>query len=131
MADYAVSNPIEPRAEGNDVLVPHVLVEAIDNFNPNKPVYAATDANGWLVLGKSKANSAILDHTQMKREGNVWRATGMKNMRFHPAQLRDASLSNPFVSTNVSWAKIENVYSNWSERWFVDTSGSGPCLLVK
>jgi hypothetical protein len=133
LQNYATENPppFEPEAEGNDVLVPHILIEAIEGFNPSLPVYAASDNNGWLVLGKSRANAAALARTEMKREGLAWRAKGMRSVRFHPAQLKNLSLPNPFTGSNILWAKIENVYFNWSERWFVDTSGSGPCLLVK
>lgn len=130
---YAAENPppIDPQAEGADVLVPQILVDAIEGFAIDRPVYAATDDNGWLVLGGSKANAAILARTEMKREGLFWRAKGMRGVRFHPAQLKNVTLANPFTGSNVSWAKIENVYANWSERSFVDTSGSGPSLLVR
>lgn len=129
---YATENPppIDPQTEGADVLVPQILVDAIEGFTPDRPVYAATDANGWLVQGSSKANAAILARTEMKREGLFWRAKGMRGVRFHPAQLKNAALPKPFTGNNISWAKIENVYANWNERSFVDSSGS-PCLLVK
>ncbi len=65
----------------------------------------------------------------MKREGNVWRASGMVNTRFHPAQLFNDKRSDPFTGNNIAWAKIENVYR--LNEPFVDMSGSGPSLLVR
>lgn len=115
-----------PMVDGNDVLVPDQLIQAIPGYSPEAVVYAATDINGWFVRG-SKFNSAkVLAATTMSREGEgdgaVWRAKGMKGRRFHPVQLDE--------SGRPKWALIEEVYELASE--FVDTSNKeGPCLLVK
>ena len=131
---YSTENPppIEPFVDGSDVLLPHFLIEAIEEFDPNKPVYAASEKNGWLVSGASRANIATQVRTEIKQEGYVWRVKDMKGARFHPAQIKNAALKNPFTQSNIAWARIESVYPNWSEKLFVDSSsGSGPCLLVK
>lgn len=120
---------IYPKKDGSDVITPHLLVREIPGFDNSKPVYAACDINGWLVSGKRKANSTNLRLTTMKREGDIWKAYGMVNKRFHPAQLISPDLENPFRSDNIAWAKIENVYT-LSES-FVDMSGLGPSIIVK
>lgn len=120
---------IWPAKDGEDVIVPHLLINAIPGFDEKKPVYAANDINGWLVLGKNKANTEALRLTTMKRERGAWRAYGMVGKRFHPAQLIDTDLADPFTSNNIAWAKIENIY-RLSEP-FVDMTGSGPSLLVR
>ena len=120
-----------PRADGNDdVVVPDQLIQAIPGYDSKKPVYAATDVNGWFVRGSKFTSAKILDATKMAREGegtNVfWRVKGLKALskdrRFHPVQLDE--------SGKPKWALIEEVYPLESE--FVDTSNKeGPCLLVK
>jgi hypothetical protein len=119
-----------PVADGNDVLVPHLLIEAIKGgFDQQKPVYAATDLNGWLRSGKQKATPEALRLTTMVRDGSVWRARDMTEKRFHPAQLFDPALEDPFYLANVAWAQIENVYN--LEDPFVDMSSGSPCLKVR
>ena len=120
---------IYPVRDKKDVIVPSLLINAIPGFDHNKPVYAASNINGWLVSGKNKANTETLQLTTMKNEGGNWKAYGMAEKRFHPAQLINPDLPNPFIGNNIAWAKIENVYE-LSEP-FVDMSGSGPCLLVR
>jgi hypothetical protein len=120
---------IYPVRNGDDVLVPQLLINAIPMFDDQKTVYAANDINGWLVSGRKVANPEALRLTTMKKEGNNWRAYKMAGKRFHPAQLMNTDLPDPFTPTNVGWAKIENVYKLSDP--FVDLSGSGPCLLVK
>lgn len=53
----------------------------------------------------------------------------MAGKRFHPSQLINTELADPFTGNNIGWAKIEDVYK--LSDTFVDMSGSGPCLLVK
>ncbi len=120
---------IYPQRDGNDVIVPQLLINAIPMFDDQRQVYAASEINGWLISGRQFTNPEALRLTTMKKEGNNWRAYNMAGKRFHPAQLINPNLPDPFTSKNIGWAKIENVY-NLSEP-FVDLSGSGPCLLVK
>ena len=120
---------IYPVRDGKDIIVPSLLINAIHGFDHKKPVYAANDINGWLVSGKRKANAETLRLTTMKNEGSTWKAYGMAGKRFHPAQLINPDLPDPFRGNNIAWAKIENIY-DLSET-FVDMSGSGPCLLVR
>lgn len=112
-----------PRADGNDdVVVPDQLIQAIPGYDSKKPVYAATDVNGWFVRGSKFTSVKTLEATQIKKEGDVWRAIGMRGKRFHPVQL--GSDGKP------QWALIEEVYPMESD--FVDISNKeGPCLLVK
>jgi len=119
----------KPKRDGTDVLVPDLLVRAIPRYDKDKPVYAATDLNGWLVSGRSKASDEALRLTRMTREGHVWRARSMVGKRFHPSQLYDVRLDEPFTARNVAWARIESVYLLSAE--FVDTSSGSPCLLLK
>jgi hypothetical protein len=118
-----------PCVDGKDVLVPHLLITKIPDFDEKKPVYAAHDLNGWLVSGKGKANAEALRLTQMTHEGNVWKARGMARERFHPAQLKNPTLNQPFFGGNIGWAVIESLYK--TDDPFVDMSSGSPCLLVK
>lgn len=116
-----------PRVDGNDVLVPDRLIRAIPGFSPDKPVYAATDVNGWFVRGDEWATEDSKKDTLMQKEGGYWRARGLKGERFHPVQL--GSNGEP------KWAKIEKVYPLWNKKGdtkpFIDMSEGEPCLLVK
>ena len=120
---------IYPVRDGNDVIVPKLLINAIPGFDHTKPVYAASNINGWLVSGKSNTNTEALRLTTMKKEGSTWRAYGMAEKRFHPAQLINSDLPDPFIGNNIAWAKIENVYKLSDS--FVDMSGSGPSIRVE
>jgi len=111
---------LSPTVDGADVLVPDLLIKEIPGYDSTKPVYAATDINGWFVRGASWATEERKKATQMTKEGDCWRAKGLKGIRFHPVQLD--SNGKP------AWAKIENLYPLDSS--FVDNSGSGPCLRV-
>ena len=105
-----------PKIDGNDVLVPNRLIQKIPGFSPDKPVYAACDINHW--FQQAAADPSV---TQMRREGDWWRARGLAGQRFHPVQLDGKG--KPI------WAKIELVYPLDSK--FVDVSGPGPCLLLQ
>ena len=111
---------LAPVADGFDVLAPDILIKEIPNYNPEKPVYAATDVNGWFVRGPGWATEERKKATQLIKEGDCWRAKGLKGIRFHPVQLDD--------NGKPQWARIENVFPIDSS--FVDTSGDGPCLKV-
>ena len=54
-----------PVIDGYDVLVPDLLIQEIPNYDPQKPVYAATDINGWFVRGDSWATAARKKQTEM------------------------------------------------------------------
>ncbi|MFH1427343.1 MAG: hypothetical protein ABIG60_02335 [Patescibacteria group bacterium] len=112
-----------PYVDGDDVLVPHIVIMAIPGFlqNPDQRVFAAYQLNGWYVGGIPE----IVDPGGMVREGAFWRAKGLKGLRFHPVQLDG---SNP-----PKWAKLEYVYDlrEGREPEFIDRTGDGPCLLVK
>ena len=106
-----------------------MLVEAIKGgFDQQKPVYAATDLNGWLIRGKQKATVEALKLTAMVRKGSVWKARDMAEKRFHPVQLYDPGLRDPFTLHNIAWAEIEKVYD--LDDPFVDMSSGSPCLKV-
>lgn len=115
---YACS--LYPAVDGYDVLVPDLLIKEIPNFDPKKPVYAATDINGWFVRGAGWATEERKKATQMIKEGDCWRGKGLKSKRFHPVQLNE--------NGKPEWAKIENLYPLYSS--FIDNSGTGPCLKV-
>jgi len=122
LLSWAISTfagPLYPVADGYDVLVPHIVIEAIPGYDANKPVYAATDINGWFVRSGWATNERK-NQTKMTREGDCWRAKGMKGARFHPVQLSE--IGEP------SWARLENVFPLDSP--FIDNSGTGPCLKV-
>jgi len=130
------NNPIYPKLHGDDVLIPHFLIENIKRnenninyvFDPNKPVYSAYDFNGWLISGNSARIK--LKYSIITKEGDYWRAKYMKNKRFHPVQIIDTTLDNPFFEANIAWAKIENYGSNWNNFLFVDMSERSPCLCL-
>jgi len=110
---------LQPRADGNNVLVPDMLVKAIPGFDATKPVYAACDVNRWFSGGAVTDNLKIA--TKMQKIGDNWVATGLTGYRFHPVQLgKDGK---------PKWAKVENLYPLNSA--FVDMSTGSPCLLVK
>ena len=112
---------ISPTSDGNDVLVPDLLIKEIPNYDASMPVYAATDVNGWFSRGSGWATDERKKATQMIQEGNCWRAKGLKGTRFHPVQLD--SNGDP------KWAVIENLYPLDSE--FIDNTGEGPSLKIK
>jgi len=116
-----------PRIDGNDVLVPDRLIKAIPGFSADKPVYAATDINGWFVRGEEWATEEAKKDTLMIKQGDFWRARGLKGERFHPVQLNG--------NGEPKWAKIEKVYPLWNSKGvtkaFIDLSEGSPCLLVK
>lgn len=61
---------IYPVRDGDDVMVPHLLISAIPGFDEKKPVYAANDINGWLVSGKEqgKCRSPATDNHEKGRQ---------------------------------------------------------------
>lgn len=120
---------IYPKCRGNDVLIPHRLILQIPNFDESKPVYAATHMNGWLRFGKEKASEEVLKITTMIREGNFWVARNMANVRFHPAQLLNQNLTQPYTLKNIGWAQVENIYDLTES--FVDMSSGSPTILVE
>ena len=108
----AMAGALFPKVDGDDVLVPQRVINAIPGYVYDQPVYAAHDANRW-----APSNG----EDQMVQEGEYWRASGVAGYRFHPVQLN--------AEAKPVWSKIEVVYP--LEMEFVDTSGTGPCLLVK
>jgi hypothetical protein len=58
-----------PTLDGDDVLVPNKLIEAIPDFDSSKPVYAACDKNGWFVRGPGIASENAKKATKMKKKG--------------------------------------------------------------
>jgi hypothetical protein len=109
-----------PKLNGADVLIPKEVIGAIPGFNPDKPVYAACDENGWFSI-KGKITDTSKERTRMVNEGAYWRARNMANKRFHPVQLS--------TDGNPTWALLETVYKLTEP--CIDTSGSGPCFLIK
>jgi len=130
------NNPIYPKLDGNDVLVPNFLIENIEKhrghvdyvYDQGKAVYSAYDFNGWLVSGNSARNK--LKYSTLTKEGEYWRAKDLKNKRFHPVQIIDETLQDPFFEANIAWALIENYGGSWSKLSFVDTSEGSPCLCL-
>lgn len=118
---FSLACSLYPVADGYDVLVPDLLIKEIPNYDSAKPVYAATNVNGWFVRGDSWATEERKKATRMIKEGSCWRAPGLKGERFHPVQLNE--------NNDPEWARIENLYPLDSS--FVDTSNpKGPCLKV-
>jgi len=121
---WAGGGIVYPTVQGNDVLIPDILIKAIPGFDPSKPVYAATDINGWLSRDGEKGgkwgDKERLEMTRINMEDGVWVAKGLKGQRFHPAQKTDKG---------VAWAKIEEVYDLNAP--YVDMSKGTPCLKVK
>jgi len=122
---------IYPKCRGNDVLIPHILILKIPNFDEAKPVYAATHMNGWLRFGKGKASEEILKATTMIREDDFWVARNMKKVRFHPVQLLNPNLPQPYTIKNIGWAKVESLYEDYTTLPFIDMSSGSPTILVK
>lgn len=120
IATLSFSGNPYPVTDGDDVIVPDLLIKEIPSYDPKKPVFAATDVNGWFVR-PGWATEDRKKETQMVKGDTGWRAKGLKGVRFHPVQL-DAK-GRP------QWARIENLYPLDSS--FVDNSNpNGPCLKV-
>lgn len=98
------------------MLVADRLIKTIPSFEDGKPVYAAGDNNGWLLMGSLAPSPA----SEMTKEGECWRAAGLRDVRFAPVQFSPEGKPN--------WAKIEYLYP--LDSCFVDTSGTGPSLKV-
>lgn len=112
---------LKPRTDGNDVIVPDMVIQAIPNYDPDKPVYAAHDINAWLT--KEDIPEQIREATEMKkRDDGSWVAEDMKGEIFHPTQVQDGEAVP---------AKLEDVYMNVEEFDFIDWSGAGPSLKVE
>ncbi len=109
-----------PKVDGDDVLVPDMVVEAIPGYDSEKPVYAAHDINGWLL---SDVPDQIMEATEMVKTENGWVAKGMKGEIFHPAQIGEDG--------QPKWAKLERVYRNLDEFDFIDRSGTGPSIKIE
>jgi len=127
-----------PKREGNDVLVPLIILQAIPDFNKTKTVYAATYKNNWLNISNPEAQSDFLESSILKREGNVWRAIGLAGTRFHPVQLKNPNLkTNKFKPGNLSWLRIEDLPRVYGVTWerfsreFIDSNPPGPCFLIR
>lgn len=107
-----------PQRDGNDVLVPLIILQAIPDFDETKTVYAATSKNNWLNISNPENKSDILETSILKREGNVWRAIGLAGTRFHPLQLRNSNLTNnKFKPSNFSWLRIEDLPRVYGDTW--------------
>ena len=119
LATAGWAGTLYPKAVGDDAVVPNLLIKAIPSLDKS-PVYAACDANGWLV-NSAAVSDEIKKATQMSNNGDGWVAFGLVGHRFHPVQLDKEG--------KPKWAKIESVYPLNSK--FVDTSTGSPCLLVK
>lgn len=111
-------------ASAGDVTVPHALIKTIPGYDHAKPVYAASDDNGWFVSGPDFATNKAKRAAEMKKIGDKWTAPGVLGKRFHPVQL--AADGKP------QWAKIEEVY-DLKKSPYVDLSAgeNKPCLLIK
>lgn len=121
-ASAAMANSgLVPRTDGNDVLVPNMVIEAIPNYNPGEPVYAACDLNGWL-QSPGEIPDQIMNATKMQKTEDGWVAQDMKGVVFHPTQVQGGQ---PVP------AKLEEVYIHIKEFDFIDWSGKGPSLKVE
>lgn len=102
-ASVATAGSLTPKADGNgNVIVPDLLIQQIPNFSADKPVYAATHINGWLVREGKWSSDKRLQATKMKQnEDGDWVAEDMAGTRFIPAQMG---------SDGPNFAKIENLY---------------------
>lgn len=127
-----------PQREGNDVLMPLIILQAIPGFDETKNVYVATYNNNWLNITNLEIQSDVLEASILKREGNVWRVMGLAGTRFHPVQLKNSNLTtNMFKPDNLSWLRIEDLPRVYGVTWnkfsteFIDPNPPGPCFLIR
>ncbi|MCK4539598.1 hypothetical protein KAU09_00410 [Candidatus Parcubacteria bacterium] len=96
-----------PTASGNDVIVPHTLIETIDGWEEGEVQCAFHD----LVGAKSRV--------PMNRRGNNWIIIGGHGADIHPVVVIDGK---------DNWTKLENLWSMTSD--FVKYRDAGPCIHV-
>jgi|GEM_PF-1757928 len=114
--------PVNPTADGYDVIIPDALVQAIPGYDPSQPVYAACDLNGWFVRGNQWASEEMKERTRLRKKNGCWVAPGVKGARFDVVQL--TSNGEPI------WAKIELAFP--LDNPFIDRSDpNGMVILVK
>lgn len=114
---------LDATLDGNDVLVPDRVVKAIPGYDSSKSVYAANDANGWFIRGPERVPAEVLSASEIKKEGDYWRAKEMKGKRFQIIQLKD----NSYTKKSPSWAKLESfIPVGW-----ISEEDPGICILVK
>jgi hypothetical protein len=125
-----VSFAAEVYNEGNDTVVSDRVIAQIPGFDPNKPVYACSNANGWCGVNPSLATSENMAASVMTREANgFYRAKGLAGDRFHPAQLK-VKVADVKTPQDIGWAKVERIVPIRSTPW-VDMSEGSPCILSK
>ncbi|MEI6153573.1 MAG: caspase family protein [Deltaproteobacteria bacterium] len=91
--------------DGDDVLIHDEVVELIQNYYPNQPVYVAYGepsgcgpaGNVWMQNPRINVNKYVLT-----KEGNYFRAKNMVNLQFQVVQLNN----NQAGGNNVRWAQI-------------------------
>ena len=123
------------RVSGSDVSIASTVIGMIPDFDPNKPIYAACDNNGWFVLGKGYTSPTILSKTKLIRlKSGRYLAKGLAGKRFHPVQMSNLDNTDPNV---VGWAKIENlpgvnIEAGDLPTWFDISGGKNkPCIRAK
>lgn len=106
-----------PRREGNDVLIPLVILQTIPGFNENQPIYVATHRNKWLRSAGAQREDEIIKSSVLKREGDEWRAVDLAGTRFHPLQLIEPISKNKFSQNNFAYVPIENLPRIYGASW--------------
>lgn len=112
LMQVAVAFAIDAKADGDDVLVPVMVIKAIPGFDPAKAVYTASDTNGWFVRGPERVPAEVLEASKMAptADGKYYKAAGMKGKRFQVVQLKD----DKYTTESPSWAKLENfIPASW------------------
>lgn len=114
-------SPVAAVADGNDVLLPEIFMKTVAGTGP---VYAANDQNGWLVRndkdGTDWQSVDRLAMSEIKKDGNCWRAKGLKGVRFNAARMNGST---------IAWGKPEAVWAK--DSLFVVIGDDGWSILVK
>jgi hypothetical protein len=98
--------------KGNDFFIATEIIEQIDNFDPNKPVYFACgespkdDGNGWLCDPRKKAS---WDRYIMTKKDDGYYLPFIPNHEGNPAQLSGSSTGDP--DQDINWCMIDRYKS--------------------
>jgi len=120
------SATVQPKIDGNDVLVPLIVLLTIPGFDPAKDVYIACDENGWLSWARPNKKSQQSYIMEREANGSWWRAKDFSGIPFLPCQLKQQNLKEMFSIENISWARLHdlrkdfNPWDSFKERFIVD-----------
>ena len=108
IAPAMAADVLVPTVSGNDVIIPHALIETIDGYDAGVIQCAFHD----LIGTKSRVS--------MNRQGNNWIISGGRGADIHPVVVIDGK---------DNWTKLENLWSITSD--FIKYRDAGPCIHLQ